>query len=127
MRSVGGGEARAVHQCWQTELLSLVTKCHPFSDPKILLLNQLTIGTFFHQKYRRCKTVNLGSPANTVAPHVRRLTSVPHTNVYSLRVAQHRGKSHWVGEAIADPAASSVMELALACGVEYGINNLFTQ
>ena len=88
-----------------------------------MLMNHFKIDTFFRHKDRLPKACHSGviykyscaaCQASYVGSAYQRLFS---------RVAQHQGKSHRTGQMLASPAASSIREHTLACGVPFGIDN----
>lgn len=117
----------------QRDVVSLLSKFYPYLNPKIVLRNRLSIGTFFRYKDRLPKLVHSGvvykyccasCQASYVGSTYQRLFT---------RVTQHQGRSHRTGQMLSTPSASSVRDHALACGSSLsgddfeilGTNNFF--
>ena len=98
------------------ELTGVLSKFYPFLDPRIVLVNSFSIGSFFKYKDRLPKCCNstvvykfccASCGASYVGSTVRNLHS---------RIQQHLGKSVRTGKFLTTPDPSPIRDHSLSCG-----------
>ena len=107
----------------QRDVSNLIAKFYPFLDPRIVLRNQFSIGTFFRYKDRLPKSCHSGviyefSCASCQASYV----GSTYQRLFT-RVAQHQGRSHRTGQMLSNPSASSIRDHAMSCNAPFSIDN----
>ena len=94
----------------------VLTKFYPFLDPRIVLVNSFSVGSFFRYKDRLSKccyssVVYKFCCASCGASYV----GSTYRNLYT-RIQQHLGKSVRTGKFLASPDPSPIRDHSLECG-----------
>ena len=107
----------------QKDVVALLAKFYPFVNPKIVLRNKRTIGTFFRYKDKLPKPNHSGVVYNySCASCQASYVGSTYQRLFT-RVAQHQGKSHRTGQMLSTPPASSIRDHVLSCNDPLTIGN----